>query len=1351
MRTDSVPRALRERLAGLRPSLAYARLFSAADRWDLALLAVGIVSAIGAGVPLPLIGLFFGKMVDGFNDASCTQRAGHALSPAQRDHFLDGVADHVVDIIIIAAVNFALIWIYTCAWSTLGERTVRRLRQQYVRALLLQDMSYFDAMAPGEIATRLSENLVTVQNGTSEKVGILIAAISYFVTSYIVAFVLVPVLAAELISLIPAFLLVSLIGAHFVSKCTEAVQEQLAHAMGIANELLANLSVVQAFGAQKPLGELYSTHLSHARGSGIRRAVSAGCMLGFLFFVGYSANALAFYSGSRIVIDGLAGGASTKVGAVYTVVFLLIDASFVIGQISPFLQTFSAAAGAGRVLLDTINMRPRIDSASPHGAQPQGDAPLGFSFRNVSFSYPARPDAPTLRGVDLELDAGKRIGICGMSGSGKSTIVALLHRFYDPTEGTVALQDGTPVPELNVHWLRSQLGLVGQEPVLFDCTVLESIAHGLFQSPAHEHLADTLLFFSRHALDHPDDPMGGIPPEHAGPLAEIERLCVDAAKLAHAHHFIEDLPGGYLARVGDSGRELSGGQKQRIALARAIVRKPRVLILDEATAALDSKSEQLVQEAFDSVSQGRTTIAIAHRLATIKNYDKIIVMAHGRVVEEGTHASLLAHGGYYADLVAAQTNASGMGADELDDADESRSPGTKSPTSAAAAADDAPELNDLVMPGQVVTAGAPAPLPAEPLLEPHTEKTDPVFDDTVNRAPVRYVAALGRLGCWALVHWPFVLIGLTASAVIGGAYSGEAVLFGHVIEALNPCKSADAIRSQSDLFALMFFVLALIELGAYTVSGSAFGLVSEGLLQRIRRLVFDVLATQSATWYAAQQQSPPSMIATLSADISNLGGLTSTVIGTIFSIIVNMIAGVILAHIVAWRIAVVILATVPIIMAAGYLRLKVIADFQKRHETVYARSTAIAVEATTHIRTVAALGREDDVLQLFQHSLVRPYNESMRNIVAGNACLAVSLSISYFVYGFAYWWGSRNVAEDRYTQIAFFTVLPALLFSAQSSGQLLAFAPDFTKAQVSAANIFTLFERAHDKSALAPPQPQPQRRQHVPDAEKDAALDPLPSAAPLAVSFDRVAFTYPSRTEPALRGVSLDIAPGSFAAFVGESGSGKSTAMSLIEAFYIPGAGTVRIGGCATSATPLAVLRAGMAIVPQEAMLFHGSVAFNVALGLRDSADALRDGEPDPRVVAACRGAHVHDAIAAMPEGYRTNVGAGGKQLSGGQRQRVAIARALAREPQLLLLDESTSAMDAASESAFQATLEELRASHRCTIVAIAHRLRTIMAADQIFVFSRGRVVARGTHAELLRTSEQYRAMVAHQTLGKPT
>ncbi|WFD36566.1 hypothetical protein MCUN1_003449 [Malassezia cuniculi] len=1345
MGSHGVYGAIRARAAALRPSLAYARLFSTADRTDVVLLVVGTIAAIGAGVPLPLIGLFFGKMVDGFNEASCTQRSGQTLTADERDKFLDGVSEHVVNIVIIAAVNFALIWIYTCAWSMLGERTVRRLRQGYVRALLRQDMSFFDAMAPGEIATRLSENLVTVQNGTSEKVGILIAAISYFVTSYIVAFVLLPVLAAQLISLIPAFLLASLVGAYFVSRFTEAVQAQLAHAMGIANEMLANLSIVQAFGAQKPLGELYSRHLVRAHHAGIRRAVSAGVMLGCLFFVGYAANALAFYSGSRIVIDGLADGVTTRVGAVYTVVFLLIDASFVVGQISPYLQTFSAAAGAGRTLLETIRATPSINSADTTGLRPERTGPLGFRLNNVRFSYPARPDALTLDGVDLDLERGKRIGICGMSGSGKSTIVSLLQRFYDPSEGSVVLHDGTDVRDVNVHWLRSQIGLVGQEPVLFDCTVLESIAHGLYGSALHAHLADALLFFSRHVLDHPDDPMGNIPEQYREPLREIEELCVDAAKLAHAHHFIAALPHGYYSRVGDSGRSLSGGQKQRIALARAIVRKPCVLILDEATAALDSHSEQIVQAAFDSVSQNRTTIAIAHRLATIKNYDKIVVMAHGRVVEQGTHATLLASGGYYSDLVAAQTDSC-----DRDDAVSDASQKTTVSPSSAPAADDAPELGDPLMPGQVVTAAAPAPMPADPIIEPHTEKTAPVFEHATT-APVTYTAAMLRLMRWALARWPLVLVGLLASAVIGGTYSGEAVLFGHVIEALNPCKSADEIRSQSDLFALMFFVMALIELCAYTVSGTAFGLVSESLLQRIRRVVFDVLSTQNATWYAAQGQSPPSMIATLAADISNLGGLTSTVIGTIFSILVNMIAGVILAHIVAWRIAIVILATVPIIMAAGYMRLKVIADFQKRHETVYARSTAIAVEATTHIRTVAALGREDDVLQLYQHSLVKPYKESVRHIIAGNCCLAISLSISYFVYGFAYWWGSQNVADARYSQVAFFTVLPALLFSAQSSGQLLAFAPDFTKAQVSAANIFSLLERAQNKHAFLPAAHAGVHEHAAADLEKDAAGSSAGAArTPLPVTFEHVMFTYPDRDDPALRGVDLDIKPGSFAAFVGESGSGKSTAMSLIEAFYKPSSGTVRIGGRTTHTTPESELRAEMAIVPQEAMLFHGSVAFNVALGLRDPGDALAEGVTDPRVVKACEDAHVHDAIMRMPDNYQTNVGSGGKQLSGGQRQRVAIARALAREPRLLLLDESTSAMDAASESAFQKTIEELRASRTCTIIAIAHRLRTIVEADQIFVFSHGKIVAQGNHAELYAKSEQYRAMVAHQSLGDP-
>ena len=289
------------------------------------------------------------------------------------------------------------------------------------------------------------------------------------------------------------------------------------------------------------------------------------------------------------------------------------------------LPAITRACGAAAKLYATIERVSDINSANPEGLKPQ-KVTGEIAFEDVKFSYPSRADIPILKGINITFAAGKTTALVGASGSGKSTIVSLTERFYDPLGGSVKL-DGTDLRELNVKWLRSQIGLVSQEPVLFSTTVKENVAHGLIGTP-YEDASDEEKFHL------------------------IKAACIQS----NADGFVSHLPQGYDTMVGERGFLLSGGQKQRIAIARAIVSDPRVLLLDEATSALDTRSEGIVQDALDEAAAGRTTIIIAHRLSTIKDADCILVMADGSVLERGTHAGLLAdkNGAYYR-LVKAQS------------------------------------------------------------------------------------------------------------------------------------------------------------------------------------------------------------------------------------------------------------------------------------------------------------------------------------------------------------------------------------------------------------------------------------------------------------------------------------------------------------------------------------------------------------------------------------------------------------------------------------------------------------------------------------------------------------------------
>ncbi|KZZ90141.1 leptomycin B resistance protein pmd1 [Ascosphaera apis ARSEF 7405] len=1106
---------------------------------DLLLLFVAFLSAIASGVPFPIAGIVFGQLVDNLNGATCDS-SGQSQSQISAHDSQHAVNQNVLKVVYIGIAYFVLVYVYVFTWNLSGERLAQRLREKYLKSLLRQDASFFDDLAPGEVSSRITNDISMIQQGTSEKVGIVLNSVSFFVTAYIVAFIKDAKLAGELVSLWPAYMLMSLVGGYFVEK--------------------------------------YSTQMLEKAG-----------------------NALAFWQGAHIVANSVESGSGKSVGIVYTVVFILVDATLILSQVAPFLQLFDASAAAFAKLEKDIDHPSKIDGTSVDIGERLAYVDGDIKLHNVSFAFPSRPDRLALDDVTIHCPAGKNTALVGLSGSGKSTVAGLVTRLYDPSQGMVTL-DGHDTKTLNVRFLRGNMSLVQQEPSLLDRSILENIALGLVNSPNHVHLQDILL--SSRLEELAEELRSGVTYEEAagrnGPqVAEIMSLIIRAAELADAAPFISRLKDGYGTHVGSSGALISGGQKQRISIARALVKDPRVLILDEATAALDSTTEQRVQSAIESIANGRTMITIAHRLSTIRTADNIIVMRNGKVVEQGTHSELLAKQGAYADLVHLQnlnTNAANDEDDRVSSLDSVSVSSFNEINEKEASIDPKASDDNAIVP---VTSVRP------------TSSADTIQDNDDQLSKKRsFGSTMKALGPYVRRYWPIFLIVMVATVVVGGTFCADAAIFGNTIGNISPCKTPSHIRHSGNFFGLMFFILAIIEFFANFITG----------IMRILSFV----------------------------------------------------------------------------------------RYEVRHADAFAKSMSITVEAVTSIRTVASLSLEHEILETYRRSLRGPTKEIALQSAHTNLWLAIAYGISNFLYALAYWWGAKRIIAGDYSQTQFFIVIMALLVSAQLWGQMFSLAPDVTKAYGAIKRVMNLLDLCSYKELASADTFFGSKPADVEGAHDQKEKQTMRASGGIGVSFKDVKFAYPARPDvEVLHGLNIDVKPGQFAALVGPSGAGKSTIISLIERFYKPKSGQIIVDNSDINAHEGVRFRDDIALVPQESVLFEGTVKFNLILGCRPGEEPT--------------------------------------QADIEEKQRLAIARALIRKPRLLLLDESTSALDAESERLLQDGLE--KATKNVTVIAIAHRLYTIRKADVIFLVEDGRCVDHGTHNELTQRSESYRVNALHQAV----
>ncbi|MDB5762558.1 MAG: putative transporter, transrane region [Herminiimonas sp.] len=569
--------------------------FLAPYKRQFALAGIALLVAAGSTLAIPYA---FKQMIDlGFGAAG-------AKSTAHVDMYFIALFGVACVLAVATAARF-----YTVSW--LGERVTADIRSAVYAHVVTQSPQFFETTQTGEVLSRLTTDTTLIQAVVGTSISMALRNALLFIGGMVMLFVTSVKLSSIILIMLLAVVLPIVLFGRRVRKLSRDSQDRIADASALAGEILNAMPTVQAFTHETIESTRFGRSVENAFATAMHRIRARSLLTLIAILLVFGAIVFVLWLGAHAVIRGTMTGGELGQFILYATIV-----AGAIGALSEVLGEAQRAAGATERLLELLEEESPIRSpARPKPMPPRKAAGAALALQDVTFRYPSRPQTDALSHLSIDIPAGETVAVVGPSGAGKTTLFQLLLRFYDPQQGTITL-DGVDIRQLDLHALRGAIGIVPQDTIIFSANAMENIRYG--------------------RADATDDEV------------------VAAAKMAAAHEFIERLPEAYQSFLGERGVRLSGGQRQRIAIARALLKNPPLLLLDEATSALDAESERLVQTALEAAMVNRTTLVIAHRLATVQRADRILVMEHGRIVETGTHASLVAQGGLYASLAALQ-------------------------------------------------------------------------------------------------------------------------------------------------------------------------------------------------------------------------------------------------------------------------------------------------------------------------------------------------------------------------------------------------------------------------------------------------------------------------------------------------------------------------------------------------------------------------------------------------------------------------------------------------------------------------------------------------------------------------
>ncbi|MET9665963.1 ABC transporter ATP-binding protein [Streptomyces sp. NPDC006475] len=1158
-------------------------------------------------------------------------------------------------LIAAAVVVYVLTYIRRFYGGRLALDVQHDLRTEMYATITRLDGRRQDELSTGQVVGRATSDLQLIQ-GLLFMLPMTIGNILLFLISLVIMAWLSLPLTLVAVAVAPAIWFIAKRSRVRLHPATWYAQSQAASVAGVVDGAVSGVRVVKGFGQEdQETGKLREAS----------RKLFAGRLRTIRLNARYTPALQAVPALGQVAMLALGGWLATR-GQITLGTFVAFSAYLaqLVGPVRMLAVVLTvgqqARAGVDRVL-ELIDTEPTLTEGTK--VLP-ADAPATVEFDDVTFGYDR--ERPVLDGFSLEIRPGETVAVVGSSGSGKSTVSLLLPRFYDVTHGAV-LVGGHDVRELTYDSLRAAIGMVPEDSFLFSDTVRANIAYG----------------------------------KPGATQEEIET----AARAAQADGFIGELPDGYDTTVGEHGLTLSGGQRQRVALARAILTDPRLLLLDDATSAVDARVEHEIHEALRSVMTGRTTLLIAHRRSTLQLADRIAVLDGGRLADIGTHEELTRRSALYRRLLTDPDELGGV------------SPG-HAPALAAEPGSDSTVRDELdaefdaergitprlwVREEAVQESAAPG---ATPELLAQVEALPPADDtpDVDEARAVRVEHTEGEGQGLRLLLRGFglpLLVSLLLVAVDAGMGLLLPVLIRHGIDQGVEQVALGAVWAASGLALLSVIVQWTAQIGETRMTGRT----GERVLYSVRLKIFAQLQRLGLDYY--ERELTGRIMTRMTTDVDALSTFLQTGLVTAFVSVVTFFGIMVALLVIDLQLALVVFATLPVlIVGTFFFRRKSVQAYELARERISVVNADLQ-ESVSGLRIVQAFRRErsgnDRFVARSEHyrearvrgqwliSVYFPFVQLLSSVAAA-AVLIVG--------------GHRVDAGTLSTGalVAYLLYIDLFFAPVQQLSQVF---DGYQQASVSLRRIQELLDEPTSTAS----------------AKKPVDVASLRGE----IAFEGVDFRYGDEEE-ALAGIDLRIPAGQTVAFVGETGAGKSTLVKLVARFYDPTSGRVTADGQDLRELDLTAYRHRLGVVPQEAYLFEGTVRDAVAYG--------RPGASDAEVEAAARAVGAHDMIATLDGGYLHEVSERGRNLSAGQRQLIALARAELVDPDVLLLDEATAALDLATEAQVNQATDRL--TGRRTTLVVAHRLTTAARADRVVVMDGGRVVEDGTHDELLALEGRY-------------